>query len=78
MNYTHSTSFAGSYFAVSQIRGVAQRIKLHNPEPWMDRNIKIVPQLEKGFEPYSIMFKWLVEKKEAGPITMFLQRKDKS
>jgi hypothetical protein len=77
VNYTHPTSFAGSYFAVSEIRGVDQRTKVQNPEPGMDGNIKIVPQLEKGFEPYSIMFKRLTEKKEAGPITMFLQRNDK-
>jgi hypothetical protein len=77
MNYNHPTSLAGSYFAVSQIRGVSQRIKVHNPEPWMDRNIKTVSQFEKGFEPHSIIFKGLKEKKEAGPNTMFLQRKDK-
>jgi hypothetical protein len=53
---SHLTSFAGSYLAVSQICEVAQRIKVHNPEPWMDRNNKIVPKLEKDFEPYSIMF----------------------
>jgi len=72
MNYVYTMSFA-----VLQIRGVAQRIKVHNSEPWIDRNIKTVPQLEKGFEPYSIMFKGLMEKKEAGPITIFLQKKKK-
>jgi len=43
----------------------------------MDRNIKTVPQLERGFEPYTIMFKGLMKKNQAGPITVFLQRKDK-
>jgi hypothetical protein len=77
MNNTHPTSSAGSYFEVSQIRGVAQRMKVHHSEPSMDRSIKIVPQLEQGLEPYSIMFKGLRAKKEAGSITMFIQRNDK-
>ena len=47
--------------------------------PSMDRNIKIVLELEQVFEPYRIMFKELTgkenETKKAAFITMFLQRK---
>ena len=44
-------------------------------DPSVDRSIKIVRQLEPIFEPYSKMFIQLKGKKEAAPITMFLQRK---
>jgi hypothetical protein len=45
----------------------------------MDRNIKLVRELEQVFEPYRIMFKELTgkdkETKKTGFITMFLQSK---
>jgi len=42
--------FRGVVLRGLQIRGVAQRINAYNPEPWMDSNIIIVPQLQKVFE----------------------------
>jgi hypothetical protein len=67
--YTYPSLFTGWYFAVSQIRGVAPRIKIHHS----DRSTRIVRQLEQVFEQYRMMFKDLKEKKEAAPISMFLQ-----
>ena len=48
----------------------------------MDRNIKIVRELEQVFEPYRVLFKELtgkgIETKKAAFITMFLQRKERT
>jgi hypothetical protein len=53
---THPSLFACSYFAVSQIRGVALRMKMHDSDPSTDRSIKTVRQLEHTFEPYRMVF----------------------
>jgi hypothetical protein len=68
----------GSYFEASQIHDVSAKIKIHHSDPSMDRSIKIVRQFEQDFEPYRVMFKELKEKKRVAPITMFLQRKEKT
>jgi hypothetical protein len=62
--YTNSSLFAGSYYAVSQIRGVTQRNKIHQPGPSMARSITTVRQLEQVFEPHRVMFKELKKKKK--------------
>jgi len=67
-----------SLFAVSQIWGVAPRIKIHYSEPSMYRRIRIIRQLEQVSEPYSMMFKELKEHTRAAHITVFLQRKKKA
>ena len=38
--YTLYSAFAGSYFAVSQISGVAPKVIIHNLGPSMERSIK--------------------------------------
>jgi hypothetical protein len=44
----------------------------------MDRSIKILCQLKQAFEPYCVMSKELMGgKREAAPIKMFLERKEK-
>ena len=73
--YTHLSLFTGSYYAVSQIRGVAPRIKIHLSDPSMGRSIKIVRQLD--LEPHCVMFKGLRGRKGAAPITVFLRREEK-
>ena len=54
---------------------------MYHSELSVDRNIKIVRELEQVFEPYRILFKELTgkgrENKKAAFITMFLQGKEK-
>jgi hypothetical protein len=50
--------------AVSQIRGVAPRLKIHYSDPSLDRSTRNVRQLEHNFKPYRIMFKELKGKKQ--------------
>jgi hypothetical protein len=49
---THPSLLAGSYFAVSQIYGVAPKIKTHHSDTSMDSSIKIVRQREQVFDSY--------------------------
>jgi hypothetical protein len=57
--YSHPSLFVDSYFPVSQIRRDDPRITIHHSDPAMDRNTKIVRQLEQVFEAYCMMFKGL-------------------
>ena len=45
--YIHPSLFAGSYLAVSQICGVAPRMKINQSDRSMDRSIRTVVQLEQ-------------------------------
>ena len=67
--------FAGSYFAVPQIREVCSRITVQHSGPAVNTSTKIVRQFEHIFEPYSTMFKELKETKEAASITVCRKRK---
>ena len=42
-----------------------------------DRSMKIVRNFDQVFEPYLMMFKDMMKKKEAAPMTVFLLRKEK-
>jgi hypothetical protein len=47
---------------VSQIRGIATRIKINHSEPSTDRSIKIVRQLEQVFETHravAVNYQWI-------------------
>jgi hypothetical protein len=57
--YGHSSLFAGLYFVVSQICGIAPRIKMHHSDPSMDRNVRMFRQLGQIFEPFFVMFREL-------------------
>ena len=60
MEYIHPSLSVRSYFAVSQIPGVVQRINLQRSEPATDRSIKFVPKLAQVFQPYRKMFRQLM------------------
>jgi len=62
-HYTYPSIFLGSYLAVSQICGVAPRIKIHYSDPSLDRSTRNVRQLEENLEPYRMMFKELEGKR---------------
>jgi hypothetical protein len=62
--YTHSSLFAGSYFAVSQILGVVPKVKIHYSVPSIARGIKIVRKLEFVFELYRVMLKEFLKKRK--------------
>jgi hypothetical protein len=64
----------GSFFAVSQICGVAPRVKLYHSYPAMDRSIKMIRQSEQVFEPSCMTFRELRGEKE---VTMVLQKRKK-
>jgi hypothetical protein len=61
---------------VSQICGIAPRIKMHHSDFSLDRNVRIFRQLGQIFEPFCVIFRELKGKKEAAPV-VFLKRKDK-
>lgn len=77
---SHLSLFAGSYFAVLQIRRGAAGVKIHHPDRSIDRSSRTVRQLDQVFQTYCVMFRgskgWGREG-EAAPITAFLQRKEK-
>jgi hypothetical protein len=50
--------------AVSQIRRVSPKIKIHHSDLSMHKSIKTVRQVEQIFEPYCVMFKELKGKKK--------------
>jgi hypothetical protein len=61
---------------VSQICGIAPKIKMNHSDPSMDRNVRIFRQLGHIFETFCVMFRELKGKIEAAPV-MFLKGKDK-
>jgi hypothetical protein len=54
--YTHPLLYDGSYFAVSQIRGIAARRQIYHSYPLVARSIEIVRQLELVIQPYYMIF----------------------
>jgi hypothetical protein len=69
--------FASSYFAVSQIRDFASKIKIYHSNPSVDRNTKIVQQLEDIFGTYRMIFAELSEKKQRLSSQGFCRRDEK-
>jgi hypothetical protein len=59
-------AFVGLYFMVLQICNNAPITKIYHLNPSIDRNIKIVQQLEQVFRPYCIMFKRDERREEGG------------
>jgi hypothetical protein len=53
------------------------KIKVHHPNPSVDRSIGTVRQLHQVFEPNRVMFEEWKGRREVGPFTTFLQRKEK-
>jgi hypothetical protein len=72
--YTRPSLSANLYFAVSQIRGDAQRIKTHHSNSSMDTDIKIFRQLERIIRAVPHDVQGAEAKKAAAPNTMFLQK----
>jgi hypothetical protein len=75
MHYFLPALFAGSYFAVSKTRGVAQGIKNCHWDPSVERAVKTVRQREQFCEPCCTMIIGLKDKAKQLHITVFLQRK---
>jgi len=75
--YTHLLFLASSYFADSQIRGVASRIKIYRSDPSMGKNNKNVQQLEEIFETYRMIFTELSEKNQQLPSQGFCTGEEK-
>jgi hypothetical protein len=73
--YTHLSIFTGSYFAFSQIRRFATRIRIQYTNPSMDRSIEIVRQLEQVFQPHRTMFEEFKEEKKQLPTQCFCKEK---
>ena len=63
-HYTYHSIFSGSFLAVSQIRGVAPRIKLYHSDPSTDRSTRIVRHIEQNFDLHRMMFGDLKGKKQ--------------
>jgi hypothetical protein len=72
---THASVYAGSYFGLSQIRGIAWRINVHHLDPSMDRNIRITRQLEEVLEPYCLIFKEVKEKRNIFHHNVFVKKR---
>jgi antirestriction protein ArdC len=53
-----------SFFAASQICGVAPRVKMYHSNSSMRRSIKMIRQLEQIFELFCMIFRELKGKKK--------------